>query len=398
MLGTQLANYLEIEANRFEAIPGGDVGNLGFAGSIQGVPSGIRLRTSIAPKPAANADLDEEFEPIFVIGCPRSGTTLLSVILDRHSEIAVPPETHFAAHVVPFAFPDRRRRPSTIGAMRLRAVQDLMERTPLKDLELEPAAVARRLHGRPATPAALLQAVLEEYAGQRRKSKVAEKTPGHELYVDQLAAWFPKARFVWIVRDGRAVVQSQRRMHWINEPVWQLCLHWRRSAIEALRFENAHPGKIFRIQYEDMLRDPRQALQPLHRFLGIRLEPQQLEPQGSSDVIPAYENGWKLKASKAIDVARCEAWRKEITRSERFVMNCLMGRHLSMFGYPETSLREFGPLGPVAYFAIDTALRLVFVPQIYYVARASFRGAKRIWQFMRRVGAGVALAAASLGG
>lgn len=244
------------------------------------------------------------FRPVFVVGCPRSGTTLLSVMLDRHSEVAVPPETHFAARVVPYAFPESSKISSGIEALPVQAVRDLLHRTPLNDLKLDPAAVIMRLRGCPASPATLLRSVLEEYAARRNKPKVAEKTPGHELYVEQLSAWFPQARFVWIVRDGRAVVKSQRRMHWIHEPIWQLSLHWRRSAIQALRFEAAHPDNIFRVRYEDLLRDPHRTLGPLHRFLGIRLEPQQLRPNGPSGVIPACENGWKMKANQPIDVRR----------------------------------------------------------------------------------------------
>jgi hypothetical protein len=376
MVGTRLRRYIDDQPDEF---PTPIVSDLQAHGPRRLGRAGARPPAALVPQGAP----EELFRPIFIVGCPRSGTTLLSVILDRHSAVAVPPETHFAADVWPAAFtvPANRNRMEILSA---EAVKAVLDQTPLRDLELEPAAVFLRLHGAPVTPARLLKSVLEEYAALRRKPLVAEKTPGHELYVEQLAAWFPNARFVWIVRDGRAVVQSQRRMHWIHEPVWQLCLHWRRSAIHALRFDAVHPGKIFRVQYEDLLRDPPRVLQPLHRFLDLSLEPQQLKPNGESAVIPAYENGWKKKATQPIDIARCEAWRNEVTRSELFIMSCIMGRHLRMFGYPDSSSREFGVVGQTACLMIDMALRILFLPVVYRATRATYRGLKCAWRTMRR--------------
>lgn len=388
MVGTGLRKRIEYQDAEHPASIESEVKTIGPARAT-------RANGRLAPALVPHGALDDQFAPIFVVGCPRSGTTLLSVILDRHSAVAVPPETHFAANVWPATF----TAPANEDCLELMSAESLkavLEGTPLRDLDLDAAAVFRRLRGAPVTPAKLLQSVLEEYAAVRRKPRVAEKTPGHELYVEQIAQWFPNARFVWIVRDGRAVVQSQRRMHWIHEPVWQLCLHWRRSAIQALRFDAAHPGKIFRIQYEDLLRDPARVLRPLHRFLGLSLEPQQLKPAGQSGVIPAYENGWKEKANQAFDVARCEAWRAEVSRSELFVMNCVMGRHLRMFGYPGASVREFGIGGRAAYILIDTALRVLFRPMIYRAMRGTYRGLKRTWQATRRYS--LSAATISIGG
>ncbi|MBI3838011.1 MAG: sulfotransferase, partial [Planctomycetia bacterium] len=49
-------------------------------------------RTIILPPPVVDTD---SFSPVFLIGCPRSGTTLLRVMLDSHPHLASPPETFF---------------------------------------------------------------------------------------------------------------------------------------------------------------------------------------------------------------------------------------------------------------------------------------------------------------
>ncbi|MGE0294954.1 MAG: sulfotransferase [Hyphomonadaceae bacterium] len=341
--------------------------------------SASAARTAVNEHPRQS----ESFQPIFVVGCPRSGTTLLSVILDRHSEVAVPPETHFAEAVIPAASGENALLADGADAS-LGAVKTLIRETPLNDLGLDPRAVWARLRERPVTPARLLRSVLQEYASLRKKPKVAEKTPGHELHLDQILAWCPRARFVWIVRDGRAVVESQRRMHWIAQPVWQLSLHWRRSAIQTLRFEAKHPGRIYRIRYEEMVRDPRRALEPMHKFLGIDLEAQQLRPCHSSRVIPVHENGWKLRATQAIDARRLEAWRDGTSRTQLLVMNCVMGRYLRHFDYPDATMREFGFLGVALGATMDLALRVLFLPPVYRAVRGGYRATKRLAEAAQR--------------
>jgi hypothetical protein len=71
-------------------------------------------------------------------------------------------------------------------------------------------------------------------------------------------------------------------------------------------------------------------------------------------------------------------------------MNSIMGRHLRMFGYPDNSPREFGVAGPPAYWLIDMALRILFLPVVYGATRATYRGLKRAWQAMRRYSFSVA--------
>src|SRR3989442_9370291 len=104
-------------------------------------------------------------DPFFIVGCPRSGTTLLSVLLDRHSRLCVPPETGFFAEVAPTL-------PSRDAASLLETLRGWPR---LPELNLTPEVVVRRLGGRPASIAGVLTAILELYAEAEGKARCGEK-------------------------------------------------------------------------------------------------------------------------------------------------------------------------------------------------------------------------------
>ncbi len=104
----------------------------------------------------------------FVVGCPRSGTTLLSVMLDRHSQLAMTPETSFYFEIAPrLAEPERAPLHELLAGW-----------SRLSELGLDPGDVVRRCAGRESA-GDVLGAMLELYAQRRGKPHCGEKTPYH---------------------------------------------------------------------------------------------------------------------------------------------------------------------------------------------------------------------------
>ena len=107
------------------------------------------------------------FDPIFVVGCQRSGTTALAVMLDRHSSIAVPPETHFFARLNPL--PGRSH--SLTHAQRIARA---MRCTDLGAASLDLAGIAQQYALREATDANLLEVALQSYARQHGARRIGQ--------------------------------------------------------------------------------------------------------------------------------------------------------------------------------------------------------------------------------
>ena len=274
----------------------------------------------------------DEFSPVFIVGCERSGTTLLSVLLDRHSKLAVTPETHFFPRVY-----ERYRSDSQLDS-REKLVQAFFNERFCSELELDQEGLISRYKDHPADFAGLLRAALEEYAAQRNVSHVGEKTPGHLAYVDQIVQWYPHARVVGIVRDGRDVVRSLLKVGWTQKNLRLQSMVWRWAAREGIRLTKWFPNQYLQVRYEDLLRHPRETLTQIDQFIGIDFEEGQLSPQEKSGVVLSHESDYKGKATKELDPSRIGAWESQTNKHERWLMNSMMGRQLRQHGYDKTDL------------------------------------------------------------
>ncbi|HUO10380.1 MAG TPA: sulfotransferase [Phycisphaerae bacterium] len=280
--------------------------------------------------PAGN--LSGAFRPTFVVGCERSGTTLLAVMIGRHSSIAMMPETHFFLRVVP------RRLSKESGAHA--ELLERFRRSPRAiDLEFDRAEVLARFSQMPPTYAGLFETLMTMYAERWGKPMGGEKTPFHLLRVPLIVKWFPEARIVGIVRDGRDVVRSIMSAPWTaHRSLRRHCWKWAQSAELSRRLVREYPRNFMLIRYEDLVSEPEKTLRDVDAFLGVPFEAGQIEAGGPSPVVPERERGWKANAVGHPDKSRIGAWEKEVTTRERLIMNSLMGPELRVFGYGNTEL------------------------------------------------------------
>ncbi len=271
----------------------------------------------------------EPFQPIFVVGSERSGTTLLATLLGRHPGIAATPETHLLY--------DLRGGSSQNHEGLLTAV---FANPRLDDLQLDREAVARRFAEGPATEADLCRVILEQFAAQQGKARVAEKSPHHLLAVPTLLGWYPGARVLCIVRDGRDAVLSLRRMPWAADNLWAHAVVWRHLARVAADYRVRHPARFRLVSFEALVSDPRSELAECMAFLDLSLDDQQLaasgDGPGAPGPVPDWERAWKERALAPLDPGRVGVWKRAATRRERWILNHLMGPQLRKLGYDDT--------------------------------------------------------------
>src|SRR5262249_57075272 len=110
---------------------------------------------------------------------------------------------------------------------------------------------------------------------------IGEKTPGNIRYFPELATLFPASKFIQIVRDGRDCAISGwfhnlRKEEWVNHNcgsldtfVGRVAELWGTDLAKAQEFADAHPDRIRRIRYEDLVKDTEATLAGLFAFLGV---------------------------------------------------------------------------------------------------------------------------------
>jgi len=235
--------------------------------------------------------------PFFIIGAPRSGTTMLMMALNRHSQIVVPPETHF------FTLLLRSHR----GQLRHWnwIEQDLNIRVNPPTHRIRPGLEAREHFWRLAT--AYLQQI-----GKEGVSHFGDKTPDHQLRIPGILRTFPEARFVLIYRDGRDVALSLSKVPWMPKNLdagFLLWLHYYRIQRRLLQQE---PQRVICVRYEDLVRYPEQELSMVLDFVGLPYEAPVATGSGNRQGMLDYEMSFKGSAAEPITADRVGTWRREL--------------------------------------------------------------------------------------
>lgn len=201
-----------------------------------------------------------------IIGSPRSGTTLLRLMLDSHPELAVPPETGFLKLGLKISGTGDKLRERFF-----RAIVNYPKDAPSwPDFEIPQeefrAALARIA---PFTVSEGFRAFYRMYAARFGKPRWGDKTPHYCFELDTIRRLLPEARFVHVIRDGRDVALSLREM-WFSpgRAVEAQALHWLECVRTARRAGLGHPDYV-EVRYEDLVLDPRQTLTRVCAHVGL---------------------------------------------------------------------------------------------------------------------------------
>ncbi|UGB38527.1 sulfotransferase family protein [Frateuria soli] len=239
---------------------------------------------------------------VLVVGCPRSGTTLMQSIIAAHPEVFSSPETHFFADSVGqrsermFRMPalSWRERRSRV-AHRCRVAMDLTQWRACRRRLIEFLADSDRpdlmaqVPARPfmLDPAARLYVSLgERVARDSGRTVWLEKTPDHLHYLDTVDRFMPEAKVVCVIRSGPDNIASLYDVARKYPDRWHPrygtldgCINrWLCSARDAMR-QAGRPGRLF-VSYESLASDPAKVAEAVCRFIGLDYRPGMVEARG----------------------------------------------------------------------------------------------------------------------
>lgn len=279
------------------------------------------------------------FAPVFIVGCPRSGTTLLQNLLSAHPDVAIAPETHFIRR-----FWSRRTRNGDldVGVNYSRVVEQIIAMPEFREMGLDSNAFREVTREGSRTYAELFRKLLILYGQSRSARIVGEKTPNHLFHMETLVRFFPWARFIHVIRDPRAVVNSWRDVPWSTGTLNGDAGLWRQYAIMARRQIQRTSLRVHTVRFEDMLGDPQPTFQKLSDFIGIALEPCELDDRrlNASSDLNIVREPWKRKTLDALDPGRKNAWRHELSSAMIAAVEAATWPEITRVGY----VRDFGLL------------------------------------------------------
>ncbi|NMO57384.1 sulfotransferase [Actinoplanes sp. TBRC 11911] len=273
--------------------------------------------------------------PIFVVGCPRSGTTMVQLMLHAHARIAIPPESRFLLT----AYARRHTWGDLRDESRRRALADWIVATPsFGDLGLDPGRTAESIVAAPPTLGSAVGTVFRLYAQRFGKPRWGDKRPAYLRHLPEVLRLFPDAQIINIVRDGRDCVASLKEAPWRPREFGELVDFWARSADATLRARRIYPPDVYhQIRYEDLVADPERHLRVLCEFLGEDYDPAMAEPSRQAAVaVPEYKT-WHTRTHQAVTTERVRSWQERLTAEEIAVCESVFGARLERFGYERSA-------------------------------------------------------------
>lgn len=269
--------------------------------------------------------------PFFVMGCQGSGNTLLSLMLARHSRIAV----FLGSHFYPLFAPDRHRYGDLRKASnRSRLVHDVRSITEARGASAPEAAAILDAVVEP-TFEGVLTAFLRAHARRMGKVRAGERTSQHYLYLREILEGFPDSPVVFTVRDPRDIAITIQEG--LGTGLRGAAEAWNRAFLSLS--EASRPLCV--IRYEDLVRHPAETLGGICDFLGERYEPAMLrffeQTPDEFRGLPHHSRLFQpLDDASVGDFERMNA--REIAWIEA---SCAEG--MQALGYPFTTSRRDGP-------------------------------------------------------
>ena len=230
--------------------------------------------------------------PIFILGCPRSGTTLLGGLFVG-SPWGDGVETHFITkHAAEGAVSDLTNRQAfeqlTRKIVAHRAIRQWA-------IDWNTDELFERCH--PKTYPRLVDAICRTRSDQLGYQSWADKTPHYSFEVVSLRHWFPDAKFVIIHRDGRDVAHSLLNRNWGPNNIWACANYWRRCCQTLLDAQQSFPeDRIHSLRYEDLLMEPDSTLNCLSNFLGLEGD-QRIQPKSPDHLRQDNFDKWRRNLS-----------------------------------------------------------------------------------------------------
>ncbi|MDP1621757.1 MAG: sulfotransferase [Bacteroidales bacterium] len=283
----------------------------------------------------------------FILGRPRSGTTLLKTLFDAHPNVKIPPElpiflplyqkfrhvkTWDKAHLLTFI--DHVFKPNVFNGKKIENLKINQEQFTEDLLKMEYNCTIQDL---------LIK--LNEHSSsvfpKQEIRLVGDKNPVYSVYMKRLIRIFPKAWFICIIRDYRDNYVSIKNLEKVKleAPVLTLQIaRWVYVTKLFLACQNRFPDRFYIIRYEDLVTKPHEAFRELCAFLSIPYVPEVFEFYKKKEELlkafldPAIGNIHK-SLMYPVNTGRMDLWKTQLNGLEVKIADQIAGKTADIMGY-----------------------------------------------------------------
>ena len=301
---------------------------------------------------------------VFIVGSGRSGTTLLASMLNASDQIYIPYETDFIARAYPYL-----QNKTAFDVQDYKLITQLFKKTAKQEgWGMSEEYLLSHLESKsPQTFTDVNSAIYEAFHKQEGTLDLdwGIKAPVLIASLDRICEVCPGAKIVHIIRDGRDVYLSYKKIHESSEVkfgpkgVIATALYWIDGLRRIEQFKNSEKDiDIFELRYRDLLSEPEEKLRELCNFLEIGYRSEMHEkfnenPHNKKVVPSQFKQSFHKKLIGGLDPNNTEKYLSKMSESELFQFELVAAPYLVKYGYqlqyPMVKSILFAPLRSILY-------------------------------------------------
>ena len=290
----------------------------------------------------------------FVVGRPRSGTTLLRMLFDAHPDVTFPPECQFIVNLYPKY---KNVNPWTEEDL-ISFYDDLcnqwlfdtwkMDKNKLKENLLEYAG--NHSYG---TICKVVYMTYNSLFDKKEIKLIGDKNPGYAIYTKLLLRIFPEAKFIHIVRDYRDNFVSIKNVDF-ELPIPSIVVQkWKYFFKKFRKDSKLNPARYYTINYENLATNPSTEFEALCQFAGASFDNSVFNFYSKKDELldqypEGYINTYHTSLMNKVNTSKIGVWKKALSNRQVMIMDQTAGIIANEAGY----VRKYNGFNPLVALAI----------------------------------------------
>jgi hypothetical protein len=290
-------------------------------------------------KPLGNQSLSS-MPLFFIIGRPRSGTTLLRVLFEAHPNVLIPPESPFIINLY------KKYGKVTFWEKPVikEFCEDLFKQRYFDKWLIEKNVLYASLMEMQGENSfqTMVKKVCLTYSSVFDKNEIlfiGDKNPAYSLFIHRVHKLFPDSKIIHITRDYRDNYLSLIKVNF-EVPIVPLVIYrWKFAYRRVQHLKMKCPGQVYSLKYEDLATEPEHKFEEICHFLGIEYDPSVMSfYRKKTEVEKAYAGSDNLSQVhqslfNPISTARMNLWQTEMSRRDIRIADLVAGKTAEKAGY-----------------------------------------------------------------
>ncbi len=298
----------------------------------------------------------------FILGRPRSGTTLLRTLFDAHPNVIIPPECKFILDLYPKYGKKKNWSQKDLEEF----YNDLIGQWRFDTWKIDGEKLKSDLAAYVGKNdySTICKVVYLHYSSFFEKENIlwiGDKNPGYTIYSERLLKIFPQAKFIQIIRDYRDNYVSVKDVDFELPIPSLVATKWRLFYNRVKKASAKYPDRFITVKYEDLCDDPERYMNDLCDFLGLEYRPEVLNfHEKKDDVFKTYTKEfitrYHANLLNQVNKSRTGMWKTRLTEKEIRLADLAVGDIAEEAGFP----RRYNHFGPAWYLRALPGIMLAY--------------------------------------